>query len=248
MMNLFAKIILLPFILSAVACSTNPDRQSADDSALPRSGQTGEPLIAPAPRPPEDLSYTVEPGDILSGIAKKTTANGDNWHKIALYNGIENPSDIRVGDTIMIPGDMLRPSMRVDSTEPAHETVSVENAEHGTSDPESEPADAEDVSNDASLLAQIELPQAQDFPDGKPADTELPATVIVEGSYYPKAIYDKPKYTGVLLLRVSPGTTLEFVGESDDWVEVRLENGNGFIHRGDVRISGETLSDSARTF
>lgn len=233
MKKLSAKILMIPVLLSVAACSTVHHQKTAD---LPQSGQTGEPLIAPAPEPPADLKYTVERGDILSGIARKTTANGDNWHKIALYNGINNPSDIKVGDVIMIPGDMLRPSLRQSATTPDHAAPGSQSASTSTVNI----VTAESIESFNTVSGEDKPEKAlTEIPKDTPASAELkepaPSRITVEGSYYPKAIYNKPNYTGDLLIRVSPGTLLEYIGDVDDWVEVQLESGSGFIHRSDVR-------------
>ena len=230
MKKLSAQFLMIPVLLSLAACSTVLHQKTAD---LPQSGQTGEPLIAPEPETPSDLTYTVERGDILSGIAKKTTANGDNWHKIALYNGINNPSDIKVGDVIMIPGDMLRPSLRPTAEISRH------------SDSDSQPINTAAVKTEESEIADstTEAAVEQDENETLTAQKVSATTrITVEGSYYPKAIYDKPNYTGDLLMRVSPGTSLEYIGDVDDWVEVQLESGSGFIHRSDVRKGSDPES------
>lgn len=51
-------------------------------------------------QPKQDIIYTVVKGDTLSGIAKRY---GTTYQKLAAYNGIANPSLIRVGQKIKIP-------------------------------------------------------------------------------------------------------------------------------------------------
>lgn len=51
--------------------------------------------------PSQEMVHTVQKGETLSSIAKKY---GTTYQKIAQYNGIANPSLIRVGQKIKIPG------------------------------------------------------------------------------------------------------------------------------------------------
>lgn len=59
-------------------------------------------LVSPQP-PPQELStstiYTVQPGDTLSGIARRF---GTTVEKLAKLNGIRNPDRINVGQQLRI--------------------------------------------------------------------------------------------------------------------------------------------------
>ncbi len=48
-------------------------------------------------------TYTVLPGDTLSGIAGRLLSNQARWREIALLNGIRNPSALRIGQLLKIP-------------------------------------------------------------------------------------------------------------------------------------------------
>ena len=65
---------------------------------------TGIPRSA-APEDPETV-YTVVRGDTLSAIAKRY---GTTWQALAAYNSLSNPSLIRVGQQIKIPGAATPP-------------------------------------------------------------------------------------------------------------------------------------------
>lgn len=60
------------------------------------------PTPAPAPAPVDYQTYTVVPGDTLSGIAVRY---GTTYQKIAADNGIENPSLIYPGQVLRIYGN-----------------------------------------------------------------------------------------------------------------------------------------------
>ena len=69
-------------------------------------GQAQRPATATAPSftsnfPSEGTSYTVQKGDTLSIIARKT---GGKLSDIINANKITDPSKVRVGDTLFIPG------------------------------------------------------------------------------------------------------------------------------------------------
>ena len=50
-----------------------------------------------------DHTYTIESGDTLYDISNRYYGSGDHYNEIAEYNGIENPDEIKAGDTIKIP-------------------------------------------------------------------------------------------------------------------------------------------------
>jgi GH25 family lysozyme M1 (1,4-beta-N-acetylmuramidase) len=67
-------------------------------------GGVSAPTQPAPPTAPTDgwVSYTVVPGDTLSGIAART---GTTWQELARRNNIGNPDLIRVGQVIQVPGN-----------------------------------------------------------------------------------------------------------------------------------------------
>lgn len=62
----------------------------------------------PTPAPAPVLgTYTVKPGDTLSGIAQKY---GTNYQTLAAINGISDPNKIYVGQVIKVPGGSAAPT------------------------------------------------------------------------------------------------------------------------------------------
>ncbi len=59
------------------------------------------PTPPPAPPPSGSATYTVQPGDTLSAVARRF---GATYTAIAQANGIANPNFIRVGQVLIIPG------------------------------------------------------------------------------------------------------------------------------------------------
>ena len=57
--------------------------------------------------PATDAAYTVRAGDNLSSIARRLTGDAGLWRDIARANGIESPSDLGVGDELVVPAELL---------------------------------------------------------------------------------------------------------------------------------------------
>jgi len=53
------------------------------------------------------VPYEVRAGDNLVLIASEQTRASDNWRRIADFNLIRNPAQIKVGQTIWIPNDLI---------------------------------------------------------------------------------------------------------------------------------------------
>jgi len=51
------------------------------------------------------FDYTVQPGESLSRIAQRFMGDRFKFHLLARYNGIDNPSRLRAGQVIQVPGD-----------------------------------------------------------------------------------------------------------------------------------------------
>lgn len=67
--------------------------------------QSGSSSTAPAPAGQEDKTYTVQPGDSLSKIAKAQYGDASKWRKIFDANSdtVKNPDLIRPGQVLRIP-------------------------------------------------------------------------------------------------------------------------------------------------
>ena len=52
-------------------------------------------------------SYIVKPGDTLSKIATSTLGSAGKWRMIAEINGITNPTKLRVGKILQLPGEVI---------------------------------------------------------------------------------------------------------------------------------------------
>lgn len=79
--------------------------KKADFSDVQSGGSSTAPE-APSTEPVE-TTYTVEPGDSLSKIAKRFYGNANEWQRIfeANQDQIENPDLIHPGQVLRIPQD-----------------------------------------------------------------------------------------------------------------------------------------------
>lgn len=60
-------------------------------------------------------TYVVRQGDTLATIAAERYGSPDRWQEIGTLNGIDDPRDVTVGQTIKLPGSAggrFRPSGR----------------------------------------------------------------------------------------------------------------------------------------
>jgi len=216
-------IILAPLALACLtsACATipAPSQEAVDNNT---------------PTVPDDLIYTVASGDLLSTIALTFTGEIDNWPIIAAASGITDPKKMRVGQQLTIPGTLLGDS---EITESAEATTSQQIAPK----PEAlarapEPQAGADTPAESELTV-VELTKA--YPNKQfdliplidplaPASTRADY-VRVNGSYFPKVVYEAPQLNAKLLMRVAPGTTLPIEKLDDQWYRVRTDQGSGFL-------------------
>lgn len=63
----------------------------------------------------------------------------------------------------------------------------------------------------------------------------IPANIMVSGTYYPKAVYNNADFSSSLLMRVSPGTTLQVSRAMGTWFEVETDKGVGYVHQRDIK-------------
>lgn len=89
----------------------------------------------------------------------------------------------------------------------------------------------EDLQED-ELFAEDQLPmQAK----GSPNEEQDSQTIMVSGTYYPKAVYNNANFSSSLLMRVSPGTELKVSRAMGAWFEVQTNKGPGYVHSRDIK-------------
>lgn len=53
---------------------------------------------------PENYTYTTRPGDTMAGLALRFLGNRLKFYQLSRYNGIDQPSALRAGQVLKIPG------------------------------------------------------------------------------------------------------------------------------------------------
>ncbi len=110
------------------------------NNITPTAPPQPEAPVSPTPKPPTaavPAQYTVQRGDTLIAIARKTLGEGNRWQEIATLNNIDSPSDLRVGMVLKIPaedGSIALPAPPVVPPSPAPTNPP-------TTEPEPEPAE-----------------------------------------------------------------------------------------------------------
>lgn len=66
-------------------------------------------------------------------------------------------------------------------------------------------------------------------------NTDIPSEIMVSGTYYPKAVYNDADFSSSLLMRVSPGTTLQVSRAMGTWFQVETDKGVGYVHQRDIQ-------------
>jgi lipoprotein NlpD len=102
----FALVTIAAFIAGCVSSRPAPVTERSPPAGEPATpapvvtatAPTPKPAVAPGPRP--DI-YTVKPGDTLYSIALE---HGLDYRELAVWNGIDNPSALRVGSELRLTG------------------------------------------------------------------------------------------------------------------------------------------------
>jgi lipoprotein NlpD len=106
-------------ILLAGCAMTRPPAP-VDDRRPPPSAQAKPPAVQPATPPARASGYIVKRGDTLYSIALET---GVDYRELARWNGLDDPSKIRVGQELRTtaPEDKAAPGVQVGSVRPSGE-------------------------------------------------------------------------------------------------------------------------------
>ncbi len=219
----------LPFLTSQPAngsdeslpSDTAPETTEAPASAgtAQESGDTG------------DQVYTVAPGDSLFKVAYKTTGDGSNWRQIAQANELKNPNLLNVGQSIVIPMELLTNSRSVTEEEPVQ--VALPESLDDTRSPE-------DLADLTANRPEVVEQHADSIDASDPIATAdqqpLGGWLIVTGTYYPREIKTNPGFGTDILLLATPGSRLRYTGVMNGWYTVETDKGVGYIESSYIQI------------
>ncbi len=194
----------------------------------------------------------VREGETLWDFAKRTTGDAKNWKMLADKNQFteKDTKGLRPGRTIYVPTAMVVErdadgnliAVAEDTTLPADKEDSVDATTAvlaGTNQPvkEGDIKIVEAAFQEDSAVNPVTAEQLSDEAVATLEKTESEAhgTVMVSGTYYPKAVYNSADFSSSLLMRVSPGTQLEVSKAIGPWLEVQTDKGIGYVHSRDVK-------------
>jgi len=89
---------------------TNPDRIRAGQVLVLPGERGATAQAARTPAAPSNRTYVVKPGDSLSAISQRTLGTSKRWEELMALNGISDPTRIRVGQVLKLPGVGLGPT------------------------------------------------------------------------------------------------------------------------------------------
>jgi len=200
----------------------------------------------------DGMTFELESGETLWDFSKRTTGDATNWKQIAAMNGFTEEQAVKVwaGQKIVISENLVRPELS--GAMPvivADETVEVAAVDKTAADASAAVLAGNNLTDETQPIKIVEAAFKADPAAAAPlsedtlaADAEetlndgtLPSQIMVSGTYYPKAIYNNADFSSSLLMRVSPGTTLEVSRAMGSWYEVETNQGIGYVHQRDVK-------------
>jgi len=224
--------------------------------------QSADPVEVAVAKTPEGRAFKLNAGETLWDFSKRTTGDATNWQAIAGQNNFSEKQAVvvRAGQTIYVPEALVKPVQDVAAN--AIKAPAIDSAETtSVAVAETTPAsDSEAISASTELLAEAStLDETQPIkiveatfkadetitpiviPEAIPSESALldsdssPTQVMVSGTYYPKAVYNEADFSSSLLMRVSPGTTLQVSKAMGNWFEVETDKGVGYVHQRDIK-------------
>ena len=211
-----------------------------------------ENTVAAAPAITDGRTFELESGETLWDFSKRTTGDATNWKQIAAMNGFTDEQAVKVyaGQKIVIAENLVRPELSGALPVPVatDETVATAEIDKTAADASAAVLAGNNLSDETQ---PIKIVEAAFKPDTAAApltedtlaenaeetlnDGTLPSQIMVSGTYYPKAIYNNADFSSSLLMRVSPGTTLQVSRAMGSWFEVETNQGIGYVHQRDVK-------------
>ncbi len=245
-------------IASANSNPTEPARRLIiPDTTTASTIQKISPINAAANAQP----FTVDQGETLWDLAKRTTGDATNWQAIADQNGFnaKQATLVRQGQTIFIPNSIVKSTktsvtkaaspQKSQQPEKINDSAVLAVADDEAIDAASAVLAGTNLNNSDSSIKIVEAKfQISSDNNVQPGDGIInqvplmldgsdtpPQSVMVSGTYYPKAIYNDADFSSSLLMRVSPGTKLLVSKAIGPWLQVSTDKGLGFVHKRDIK-------------
>lgn len=220
--------------------------------ATPRLKVPEENAVAAAPAITDGMTFELESGETLWDFSKRTTGDATNWKQIAAMNGFTEEQAVKVyaGQKIVIAENLVRPELSGAMPVPAltDETIASADTDKKAADASAAVLAGNNLDDETQPIKIVEAAFKSDQADAPLtedtlaenaektlSDGTLPSQIMVSGTYYPKAIYNNADFSSSLLMRVSPGTTLQVSRAMGSWFEVETNQGIGYVHQRDVK-------------
>ena len=220
--------------------------------ATPRLKVPEENTVAAASAITDGRTFELESGETLWDFSKRTTGDATNWKQIAAMNGFTDEQAVKVyaGQKIVIAENLVRPELSGATPVLAatDETVVTAEIDEVAADASAAVLAGNNLSDETQPIKIVEAAFKSDSPAAPLTEDTLaenaeetlddgtrPSQVMVSGTYYPKSIYNNADFSSSLLMRVSPGTTLQVSRAMGSWFEVETNQGIGYVHQRDVK-------------
>ena len=198
--------------------------------------------------------FKLEASETLWDFAKRTTGDATNWTVIAEQNlfSEKQATQVRLNQTIYVPMGIVKQRSATKTAKLASEAALQPVGANTVQDQTSIDATSAVMAGnnlldetqqikivEATFQANPSSPLTQDQLANE-ASTQLRNTspgesVMVSGTYYPKAVYNQADFSSSLLMRVSPGTRLHVSRAIGPWFEVETDQGLGYVHSRDIK-------------
>jgi len=213
-------------LFSACATTTAPAAPTA--SVQPLAPEQNTEYVQAA-----DFYYTVERGDLLTGIAQRFTGDADNWNAIADANGVTDPRKLRVDQQLVIPGylmPLVKNNVRTTTlpTSVAVQRPAVQNPRNAIDDigPDAVKVQIKKANPNKRFVLR---PLGADVSSDSAAELVENDYIKIIGSYFPKVVYRAPQLDAKLLMRVAPGSTFKLEKLAEGWYQISTKQGPGYL-------------------
>lgn len=138
-----------------------------------------------------NFDYTLKPGDSLSIVARDYLGDRLSFYILARYNGLDKPGQVKVGQTIKVPGVQPSAALAPPKSEPTAAPTKEEEAEKAS--PESAakqavPPPAVNPSGDSAVIAETAAASAERIQEKRLSDLYTDADRLTAAGRYADAI------------------------------------------------------------